>query len=41
MATKLPKTEEDFLKVKGVGDKKLIQYGDIFIAEIKEYLNSN
>ncbi|WP_299031642.1 HRDC domain-containing protein, partial [uncultured Anaerococcus sp.] len=38
MAVNKPKNEEDFLKIKGVGEKKLIQYGDIFIAEIKEYL---
>lgn len=37
MAAKKPKTEEEFLKIKGVGEKKLIQYGDIFIAEIKDY----
>lgn len=37
MAKKVPKNDEEFLKVKGVGDKKLIQYGDIFIAEIKDY----
>lgn len=38
MAVNKPKNEEDFLKIKGVGEKKLIQYGDIFIAEINEYL---
>lgn len=38
MAENKPKNEEDFLKVKGVGEKKLSQYGDIFIAEIKEYM---
>lgn len=37
MAQKKPKTEEEMLEVKGVGDKKLIQYGDIFLAEIREY----
>ena len=38
MATLKPQTEEEFLEVKGVGDKKLVQYGDIFIAEISEFL---
>ena len=38
MATLKPQTEEEFLEVKGVGDKKLVQYGDIFIAEILEFL---
>lgn len=37
MAQKKPKTEEEMLEVKGVGAKKLIQYGDIFLAEIREY----
>mgnify|MGYP001115682272 CR=1 FL=1 len=41
MATYRPTTEEKFLQIKGVGDKKLIQYGDIFIAEINEYLLTN
>ena len=39
MAVNKPQSEEEFLKIKGVGEKKLIQYGDIFIAEIKEYEN--
>lgn len=39
MAVNKPKTDEEFLKIKGVGEKKLIQYGDIFIAEIREYLS--
>ncbi len=41
MAINKPKNEEEFLRIKGVGEKKLIQYGDIFIAEIKEYLRDN
>lgn len=39
MASKKPDNEEKFLKIKGVGDKKLLQYGDIFIAEINEFIN--
>lgn len=37
MARYTPLNDEEFLQIKGVGDKKLIQYGDIFIAEIKDY----
>ena len=40
MASYKPKSEEAFLKIKGVGDKKLMQYGDIFIAEISEFILS-
>lgn len=38
MSRKKPKTEEEFLEVKGVGNKKLIQYGDLFLLEIKEFM---
>lgn len=41
MAINKPQNDEEFLRVKGVGDKKLIQYGDIFITEIKEYIRDN
>ena len=41
MASYKPKSEEAFLKIKGVGDKKLMQYGDIFIAEISEFISEN
>ncbi|MSS77316.1 DNA helicase RecQ [Anaerococcus sp. AGMB00486] len=41
MAKIKPQNDEDFLRVKGVGEKKLIQYGDIFIKEISEYQNEN
>ena len=41
MAIYKPRSEEDFLKIKGVGDKKLMQYGDIFIAEISEFIINN
>ena len=37
MASLKPKNEKDFLKIKGVGDKKLKQYGKIFIEKIKEF----
>lgn len=41
MATLKPQTEQAFLEIKGVGDKKLIQYGDIFIAEISEFISDS
>ena len=41
MAINKPKTEEEFLRIKGVGEKKLIQYGDLFIAEIRDYEREN
>lgn len=41
MAKKKPKTESQFVEIKGVGEKKLIQYGDIFIAEINEFVSKN
>ena len=37
MSQKKPRTEDEMLMVKGVGDKKLLQYGDIFLAEIREF----
>ncbi|MDO5046910.1 MAG: DNA helicase RecQ [Anaerococcus sp.] len=37
MARLRPKNEEEMLMVKGVGERKLIQYGDIFLAELREY----
>jgi RecQ family ATP-dependent DNA helicase len=36
MALKKPKTEKDFLGIKGVGKKKLEDYGGIFLGKIKE-----
>lgn len=39
MARLKPKNERDFLKIKGVGEKKLSQYGDLFIGKIIEFDN--
>ena len=39
MARLKPKNEIDFLKIKGVGEKKLSQYGDLFIGKIIEFDN--
>ena len=37
MSQKKPRTEDEMLMIKGVGDKKLLQYGDIFLTEIREF----
>lgn len=39
MARLKPKNEEDFLIIKGVGEKKLSQYGKFFIGKIIEFEN--
>lgn len=39
MARLKPKNERDFLKIKGVGEKKLSQYGDLFIGKIIDFEN--
>lgn len=38
MANNLPRDEKEFMQIKGVGSKKLMQYGDIFLEEINDYL---
>ena len=38
IALQQPQTPEHFSKISGVGEYKLAQYGDKFIAEIKSYL---
>lgn len=37
MATKFPRSSDEFHAITGVGDHKLRKYGDIFIAEIEHY----
>ena len=39
MCVKMPRTPDEFLDVSGVGQTKLARYGDIFLAEIAEYLD--
>ncbi|WP_018661305.1 DNA helicase RecQ [Heyndrickxia acidiproducens] len=39
MCALLPATTEAFLRVKGVGRRKLEQYGKIFLQEIQDYMN--
>ena len=38
MCSKMPVTEEEFLKVSGVGQAKLKKYGPVFLGEIKAFL---
>lgn len=37
MAILLPSTPAEFLDINGVGDKKLVKYGDVFMKEIADY----
>jgi ATP-dependent DNA helicase RecQ len=38
MCRLLPETEDDFLRVSGVGKRKAEQYGETFTAAIRAYL---
>jgi ATP-dependent DNA helicase RecQ len=38
MATRLPRTEDQFLSVNGVGEAKLARYGEAFLTLIREYV---
>ena len=38
MAEKRPLTDYDMVQVSGVGERKLQNYGDVFIAEIRRYV---
>ncbi len=37
MATRHPKTDEDFLNINGVGDKKLARFGELFMGAIRDF----
>jgi len=39
MAARLPANEAEFLTVNGVGEKKLKEFGEIFLTEIAAYVN--
>jgi len=39
MASELPTTYKEFLRIKGVGQQKLDDYGEKFIKEIEDFLN--
>jgi ATP-dependent DNA helicase RecQ len=41
MCVKVPKTSEAFLQVSGVGQNKLQKYGDVFLAAIHSFCESN
>jgi ATP-dependent DNA helicase RecQ len=41
MAAAVPRTENQFLQISGVGDQKLQEYGDVFLKEIKNFLSNN
>lgn len=41
MAANIPQNKTEFRNIKGVGDMKLKAYGDIFLKEIKDYLQKN
>ncbi|MGG3889789.1 DNA helicase RecQ [Metabacillus fastidiosus] len=41
MARYFPKTKEEMLQMKGLGKRKFDQYGEIFLEEIKQYIEEN
>jgi len=41
MARNYPATEREFTRISGVGEKKLREFGDIFLGEIAAYLQTN
>jgi ATP-dependent DNA helicase RecQ len=41
MARLYPQSEEDFSHISGVGERKLRDFGQIFLAEIADFLESN
>ena len=41
MAQRYPTSEADFARISGVGDKKLKEFGDVFIREILDFLIGN
>ena len=41
MARGYPQTESDFARISGVGEKKLREFGDIFLGEIAAHLETN
>lgn len=41
MARRRPSIPQDFLEVKGVGEKKLRQYGEVVLDAIKDYCQAS
>ena len=37
MASKRPQSDEEFLDINGVGDKKLVRFGELFMGAIREF----
>jgi ATP-dependent DNA helicase RecQ len=40
MSYKKPQTTQEFQNITGVGEKKLVEYGEIFLTAIREYQNT-
>ena len=41
MSQQQPQTRQQFLNISGVGSRKLAQYGDVFLAEIRSFREDN
>lgn len=41
MATYYPQTENEFLNINGVGNQKLVQFGELFMAVIRAYVSTH
>ena len=41
MARFYPATDKEFSRISGVGDRKLREFGDVFLHEIATYLHAN
>jgi ATP-dependent DNA helicase RecQ len=41
MARNYPQSERDFARISGVGEKKLREFGDVFLGEIAAHLQTN
>lgn len=37
MASKRPRTDAEFLNISGVGDKKLVKFGELFMGAIRGF----
>ena len=41
MATHFPQTPNDFLRINGVGDQKLLKFGELFMTVIRQYIETH
>ena len=39
MATEMPTTKEEMIRIRGIGDRKYEEYGEIFINVIRTHLS--